>query len=150
MLEDKLEECLEDWIKDQAQDWFRDLQDEDDERECAFVPLPVSQCEPHRFCSKRLKIGATYLVDALTAEITNEFLKALAGKPLPTHKGEELFKDIMERVSKKHKKRPLTSIYPCLEGNAQIHGELVLLNQPYPIFETKTSSSVSWSVKNRW
>jgi hypothetical protein len=115
---------------------------QDSDRTNAFIPLRVAVRETHRSCSKRLKPGAMYLVDALAAEITDAFIKRLAGGMSATiREGEDLFDKTVRDVRKAHKKGTLTKIYPGLEGYTVLHGELALFSEPYPVFERRPQAA---------
>lgn len=132
LLEDILEECIKEWIKDS---WFRYTESEDRDRSCALVPLSSSERETHRFCSKRLKTGATYLVDALTAMISDLFMNAVARKPLPVEEGEQLFRRIIGTVHARWRKTTLAKIDKSVKNYAALRGALVVFKKPYPTFE---------------
>jgi len=107
------------------------------------IPIDDEVFAHHRSCSLRLRPGAVYLVDALCAEITAAFSRAMAGTTIkdayrraPTdaerqasvHKGRELFRTVVDEV---HKGRlPRTRLPPELEAKALLHGELVVFAQP--------------------
>ncbi len=106
------------------------------------VNVRAMERETHRSCSKRLKPGSTYLVDALTAEITDTFMRNLERQtPATITQDEELFERTVRDVGKTHKKDTLTTIYPGLEDHVVLYGELLLFKEPYPVFERKPKAA---------
>lgn len=97
----------------------------------------------HRSCSLRLNHGAIYLVDALSAEITDTFsrrlnrtrikerYKAARGKRRErlTSEGRELFNAIADAAT-----TPDATIPPALKGKSYVRGPLVLFKDP-PLLE---------------
>ncbi len=111
-------------------------------RNYTIISQEVSESETDRYCSKRLKKGAIYLVDALTATITDEFTKAIGSRNISVAAGENLFKETVNRVKKNY--RTKTTVPAFLEDKVEIRGELVLfkkINGKYPIFEKKPHAS---------
>jgi hypothetical protein len=119
------------------------LRAQDSSRTNALIPSRATVHETHRSCSKRLKPGATYLVDALAAEITDAFTRRLASQmPATIREGEELFEKTVREVGKAHRKKaPLTEIYPGLEKHVTLRGELALFGEPYPVFARKPEAA---------
>ena len=140
LLEDLVKNLLQDFVEDLIGDKWEEFQKGN---KYAFVPWTSSQLEGHRSCSKRLKVNSIYLVYALTAEITDSFIKKLSkNTPSTTEEGEKLFKETVYEVRENRKgKSTLTTIHPSLEDYAEMYGELVLFKKPYPIFE-RTPESV--------
>jgi hypothetical protein len=112
-----------------------------------LVPKSVSEMETVRCCPplKRLKEGSVYLVDALTAKITDEFMRNVAKKkPKTIEDGEELFKETVNDVNQNYVKWAKTVIHSTLKNKAGIRGELVLfkkIKRRYPIFEKRPRAS---------
>ncbi|MBU7045381.1 MAG: hypothetical protein HXS54_03005 [Theionarchaea archaeon] len=130
------------------EEWLKLLQRQDEDSEYALVPWTFTQFEPPRFCSKRLKLAADYLVDALTARITKKFMEELkAVIPSSTLQGEETFKRIVCEIRKVYNGRAvtdggtLTGRLEPLNGHVEVRGELALFDKPYPIFERKPQAS---------
>lgn len=115
----------------------------DPEGDYFFVPLSVSQIETDRYCSKRLNVGAIYLVDALTVTITNEFKKEIEKKkPSTIAAGEELFKKTVDKVKEDYRSK--TVIPSSLTDKVEVRGELVLFNRingAYPVFKKRPYAS---------
>lgn len=140
LVENTVEELIADWVEKEA--WFKRLQSQDKDREYALVPWTVTQFEPPRFCSKRLKLGADYLVDVLTAIITDRFIEKLKEKtPSSTFEGEEMFRKTVNEVKKEYEGRTLTEIPKPLRNYAETRGGLVLFREPYPTFEKRPQAS---------
>ncbi len=144
ILEDILEELIEDWVKDQIKKVTDPLPGKGGKlkkaitgnSDDAYISNEDSMLEGARFCSKRLKVGATYVVDALTAAITDAFAQKLARKrPATIREGEDLFRATIKEVHKKYRSGTLAEIDPRLKDHAVIHRELAVFKQPYPVFE---------------
>lgn len=135
-----LPRLLEDLVEDQIIEWMRSdptlnrIRQRSDPNH-AYIERSSSMLEQSRFCSKRLKVGATYLVDALTAEISDAFNRKLSQRdPVSIETGEEIFKETMNAVRKKYKAGLLSMVDFRLHNYANLRGELVLFNQPYPLY----------------
>jgi len=114
----------------------------EEKRNYTLVPQNVSELEADRYCSKRLKMGAIYLVDALTTTITDEFAKAIGNRNISVAASEKLFKETVNRIKENY--RIKTAVPAFLEDKVEIRGELVLfkkINGKYPIFEKKPHAS---------
>jgi DNA-binding protein HU-beta len=111
------------------------------------VPPHNTMFETERSCSLRLKPGSIYLVDALTAEVTDNFALEMAKtgfvqKYLKARdsterdkiikNGRKMFVETVQKVNRRRKKK--TAIASYLRKKAKLRGELVLFNNP-PIFE---------------
>lgn len=132
-------ECL---LEEYVEEWVHSLQRYDGNRKYALVPYAkereqseVINVEALRSCGHRRYLGAFYLVDALAADIIDEFLKRLAQLKPSFPDGVTLFQETVGDVKERHKVWECTRIPDCFQGNAEIRGELILLNRPYPIFE---------------
>jgi len=164
LLDEDLTDFLEDVLEDTIQDWVEKLVEElsskgidpdkypwqdDDGNEGASdsngaVPVPRKNAnyEEPRYCSKRLKVGAIYAVDALAAAITDAFAQELSGKrPTTIKAGEELFRETLIKVRQQYQEGTLTKIDPRIQDHAEIRGELVVFKRPYPVFERKPRAS---------
>lgn len=108
------------------------------------IPIDNSMFETHRSCSLRFRPRGVYLVDALTANISDRFNEVLhkgniytkynkatsdAGRKKIIEEGNKIFKDIMSDFHKSRKSK--TKIPSSLNGNAKLRGELVLFNNTY-------------------
>jgi nucleoid DNA-binding protein len=117
------------------------------------VPPHNTMFETERSCSLRLKPGSIYLVDALTAEITDRFASELAkteyvqeylkarnsaDRDRIIKMGRKLFVETVERVNRRRKKKPVMPSF--LKGKAKLRGELVLFKNP-PVFERYPQAS---------
>ena len=111
------------------------------------VPIDTTMFESHRSCSLRFKPGSIYLVDALTADVTDTFNREIlksgiwkdykkaasdAARKACIKQGNRLFKDILTRFRKTRIAR--TKIPSFIKAKAELRGELVLFNDP-PIYE---------------
>lgn len=142
-LEDILEDTIQDWVEEQIKKrgtgspkW--PWPDGDN----VPVPMPDTNYEEPRYCSKRLKVGAIYAVDALAADITDTFVQELAGKrPTTIKAGEEIFRETLMKVRQGYRDGTLTKIDPRIQDHAEIRGELVVFKQPYPVFERKPKAA---------
>jgi DNA-binding protein HU-beta len=107
------------------------------------LPIDITMFETHRSCSLRFKPGGIYLVDALTAAVTDRFnmemrntnilenYKRAAADTDRKHlleEGNKIFKDILLDFRKTRKAK--TSIPSCLKDKAKLRGELVLFTKP--------------------
>jgi len=107
------------------------------------VPIDITMFETHRSCSLRFKPGGIYLVDALTADVTDTFSSELrktdtwknykkakndAERKAYIEEGNELFKEILRRFGKTRKTK--TKIPPNLLDKVELRGELVLFKDP--------------------
>jgi hypothetical protein len=158
ILEDILEELIENWIEEQINklnnrpperyiQWRRAIVgDITGNSEHVYISIEDTWCEESRYCSKRLKEGATYIVDALTATITDAFAQKLAEKhPITLREGEELFHETVKEIRLNYRNGTLTKIAPpykqLLKGHTNTRGELVVFKEPYPIFERKPKAA---------
>ena len=145
-LEDILEELIKNWVEDQV----KKLINPPDDRQMklkraitgncvhAYISIEDSLLEDARFCSKRLKVGATYVVDALTAAITDAFTRKLEIKrPATIRERKELFRDTVKEIRQQYPDETLTRIDRRIKDHAIIRGELVIFKRPYPVFERK-------------
>ncbi len=112
------------------------------------TPVNLKLFESEEYCNRRLIPGSIYVVDALTAEITDRFTKELEKIHLKQdfdkavndekkkdyiRQGAEKFKEVVENIKQGRKSK--TVIPGILEGKAELQGELVLFNNPKPILE---------------
>ncbi len=148
---DILDDLLKKYIRKHVenQKWFKDSRGKKKDREHAFLSWTKSQYEMERSCSKRLKVGATYIVDALAAEISDAFIDVIKTKnPSTIAEGEDIFAKIAETVRKNHNST-LTKVAPCLVNHGKLHGELVVLDEPYPIFQPKDNGNAYFRIPVR-
>lgn len=143
-LEDVLEDIIQDWVEEQIEELQRNGRDHRDYPWLGdgngSVPVPRNRAnnEEPRYCSKRLKVGAIYAVDALAAAITDAFAHELSGKrPTTIKAGEALFRETLMKVHQQYQEGTVTKIDPRIQNHAEIRGELVVFKQPYPVFERK-------------
>jgi DNA-binding protein HU-beta len=117
------------------------------------VPIDITIFETHRSCSLRFKPGGIYLVDALTADVTDTFSSELrktdtwknykkaknnAERKAYIEEGNELFKEILRRFRETRKAK--TKIPSSLLDKVELRGELVLFKDP-PIFKNHPRAS---------
>lgn len=111
------------------------------------VPIDITMFEPHRSCSLRFKPGGVYLVDALSADVTDTFNKNIRetdiwkdykkatndrARKACIEEGNKLFKDILQRFRKTRKTK--TQIHFSPKNKVGLRGELILFEN-YPIYE---------------
>lgn len=153
ILEDILKELIEDWIGEQIKKLNNPSSERHEElkkaiknnftnkSEFGYIPLENSFLEFERHCSKHFRIGATYVVDALTAAITDEFNQKIEKKrPMKIGAGKKLFLKTVEEIRKKYENGTLiklTEMDKSLKGHAKFRGELIVFDTPYPVFEHK-------------
>lgn len=159
LLDEELTDFLEDLLEDAIQEWvderIKELSSKgfdpekypwpeaDDDHENAsngdvLVLRNEANYEEPRYCSKRLKVGSIYAVDALTAAITDAFVQELSGKrPTTIKAGEDLFRETLKRVRQQYQDGTLTKLDARIQDHAEIRGELVVFKRPYPVFERK-------------
>ena len=143
-IEDSLFSLLEYLLEDLIEESIKIFLNPEERRGNVFLSQETSGSETDRYCSKRHIKGAIYLVDALTAAITDEFMKAFEEGKLSVAEGEKLFKEIVNKIKKDYERSESMKIPPCLEGRVEIRGELVLfkkVNGEYPVFEKKPRAS---------
>ena len=105
-----------------------------------YVPRKISKFEALRSCgmrpNKESDTWAVYFVDALAADIIDEFVRRLNGGPHSTMTKRLFFGNAVIVAGKKHAS-PSTRPHSSLKRYAQVHGELVLLDRidtgEYPI-----------------
>lgn len=144
LLKDDLADFLEDVLEDIIQDWVEEQINKllsagiDPDKDPWPYPRGWANYEEPRYCSKRLKVGAIYAVDALAASITDAFAQELSREhPTTIKAGEELFRKTLMKVRQHYQEGTLTKIAPCIQDHAEIRGELVVFERPYPAFERK-------------
>ncbi len=150
-LEDVLEDIIQDWLEERIDEllsrgidpdeylWL-DVDEDNGDVSNGHISVPRGRCmyEEPRYCSKRLKVGAVYAVDALAAAITDAFARELARKPPTTIKaGEALFRKTLIRVRTQYRDGTLTKLDSRIQEHAEIRGELVVFKRPYPVFERR-------------
>lgn len=111
--------------------------------------------EPHRSCSLRFKPGGIYLVDALTADVTDTFNKKLrnsdiwknykkarndAERKAYIEEGNELFKEILRRFRETRKAKTKIPSNLIDTDKVELRGELVLFKDQ-PIFKNHPRAS---------
>ena len=117
------------------------------------VPIDYTVFEYHRWCSLRLRPKGIYLVDSLTAEITDSFNKKLYDSGIwekyknarndrkrkeIIKKGNELFAKVVKEI---HAHRKQTTIVPKpLEKKVDVYGELIYFKDP-PILENQPQAA---------
>jgi DNA-binding protein HU-beta len=111
------------------------------------VPIDITMFETHRSCSLRFKPGGIYLVDALTADVTDAFSSKLrkadtwknykkakndAERKAYIEEGNKLFKKIL--LDFRETRKAKTKIPSNLLDKVELRGELVLFKDP-PLFK---------------
>ena len=117
------------------------------------VPIDITMFETHRSCSLRFKPGGIYLVDALTADVTDAFSSKLrktdtwknykkakndAERKAYIEEGNKLFKKIL--LDFRETRKAKTKIPSNLLDKVELRGELVLFKDP-PIFKNHPRAS---------
>lgn len=113
------------------------------------VCINTTMFEPHRSCSLRFNPGGIYLVDALTADVTDTFNKEILediwkdykkatndrARKACIEKGNKLFKKILQRFRKTKTQIPFS-----LKDKVGLRGELILFKN-YPTYENRPKAS---------